>query len=377
MLSPQSININFAEGLDTKTDPWQVSVGKFLSLENSVFDKGKRLTKRNGYKQLLGAVTTPSNLYLTTLNDNLTAVGSSINSYNADTMNWVVRGSYTPLQLSTLPLIRNAINQIQCDSVIAPNGLVCTVYSELQNAIFDYKYVIADSVTGQNIVIPTLIPAVGGGVITGTPRVFMLGTYFIIVFTNVIAGVSHLQYICISSTNPNVSTTPADIASSYIPASTVSWDGVVTNRNLYIAYNTTTGGQAIKITYLSMAAAIAGAGPVTPVTFTGANDRASMMSLCVDATNINFTQIYVSFYSLATTNGYTLAIDGNLNTVFGPQQIITTMTILNLASAAQNGVCTVFSEVSNTYSYDSSIYSNFSRGCGLTLCCCAECGTGV
>ena len=371
-----ALPINFAQGLDTKTDPKQVQMGKFVALQNSIFDKGGLLQKRNGYKELTALVSPAA--YLTTLNDNLTAIGTNIQAYSTGTENWVSRGTIQPMQVSTLPLIRNSINQIQCDAAVAANGLVCTVYSEINNGTKDYKYAIADSATGQNIVAPTLIP-VSSGVVTGSPRVFLIGFYFIIVFTNVISTVSHLQYIAISSNNPSVATTNQDIASVYIPATTLSWDGVVVNSQLFLAYNTTSGGQAVKVTYLTENAASSGAIPTTAVTF--ASRKATMMTLTTDtsqATGINSPSnptVYVSFYDSSGSTGYSLAVDQNLNTLMSPTQIISSGTYLNLTSAAQNGVVRVYGEVSNAYSYDSGIASNYINAIPVTLPATVTTGT--
>lgn len=340
------IPINFTQGLNTKDDPNQIPIGQFLVLKNSVFTKGKRLTKRNGFPEL-PSLPGPAS-YLTTFNGNLTAIGNSIYAYNADTQSWVTKGNYYPLELSTLPLLRNNLNQTQNDSVVAPNGLLCTVYSELNNSTTTYKYVVSDSVTGQNFVAPTLIP-VSSGVVTGSPRVFINGNYFIIVFTNVITGTSHLQFIAVSISNPTIVTANADIASSYISATTVSWDGYVFNNKLFIAYNTTSGGQSIKVTFLDSHLVQS-----TTTTFVGR--KATMMTLTADASS---SFVYVSFYDLSSTTGYTLVVDQNLNTILGPVEIIASGTILNLASAAQNGAGTIFYEVSNAYSYDSGIPSHF------------------
>ena len=358
MIQKQAINLNFAQGLDTKTDPKQVSLGRFLVLENSIFTKGGLLQKRNGYAELASLPNTSSDL-LTTFNGNLTAVGSSILAYNESNQTWVSRGAIAPMQISTLPLIKNSINQIQCDSAISSNGLICTVYSEINAGTTSYKYVIADVSTGQNIIAPVAIP-VTTGTVTGSPRVFVLGIYFIIVFTNVITATSHLQYIAISVNNPSLVTTNADIATSYVSASTVSWDGAVTNNKLFIAYNTTAGGQSVKVAYLTNSLTLIG-----PATFSGS--IATMMSVTVDATNQTRPIVYVSFYDSAGSTGHTLAVDTNLNTVFGPQTTITTTTVLNITSAAQNGVCTVYYEVSNNYSYDSSIPSHFIKSVTVTL----------
>jgi len=351
-LQKQNVSINFSQGLDTKTDSKQVQLGKFLSLENTIFTKGGLLQKRNGYAQLTPLPDT-SYSYVTTLNGNLTAIGPTIAAYSDGIMKWVSRGSIAPMEVSTQVLIRNNLNQTQCDSVVASNGLVCTVYSEDNAGTIDYKYVIADSDTGQNVVVPTLIPA-GGGVVTGSPRVFSLGRYFVIVFTNVISASPHLQFIAISSVNPQPPAAATNIASGYTPASTVSWDGIVSNNNLYLAYDTTAGGQSIKVLYINDALQIS-----PPASFSGYT--ATMMSLAVDTTVSN-PIVYVSFYNSGSSTGYTLGVNYSLQTVFTPQETITSGTVLNLASAAQNGSALIFSEVSNAYGYDSSIPTNYING---------------
>ncbi len=375
-LNKQPININFSQGLDTKTDPFQVSPGKFLGLQNTIFNKGGLLQKRNGYAELPTLLNGSS--YLTTLNGNLTAVGDSISAFSTGSATWVSKGSIQPMQVSTLPIIRNNLNQSQSDSAIALNGLVCTVYTETNAAAVSIKYVIADSITGQNIIAPIVIPT-ASGVPTGSARVFLLGTFFVIVFTNLISGVSHLQYIAISSNNPSVFTANVDIVAAYIPASTLSWDGVVVGQNLYLAYNTTTGGQQIDVTYLSVNAAAQAGSPVAAVTFAGR--KATMMTMTSDTSAASGTNspsnptIYVSFYDSAGSTGYTLAVDQNLNTLMTPTEMITSGAYLNLASVAQNGAVTIYGEVSNNYSYDSSIPTHYVNSVPVTLPATVTTGT--
>lgn len=356
-LTKQAIPINFSQGLDTKQDPKQLSVGKFLRLQNTIFDKGGLLQKRNGYGDLT-ALPDNSSAYITTLNGNLTAIGSSIAAYNAGSSLWVSKGSIEPMSVDTLPLIRNNVTQIQCDAAISSNGLVCTVYSESNAGSVTYKYAVADSVTGQNIVAPIAIP-VSSGTVTGSPRVFILGNHFIIIFTNVITAVSHLQYIAVSTVNPSNVTANADIASAYVSSTTLSWDGVVANNNLYIAYNNTTGGQNIKVTYLTSALS-----QVTGVTFAGS--KATIMSLAADLTIPSSPYIYINFYDSSATNAHTIVVDKNLNTVLAATTTITATTVLNLTSAAQNGSSKIFYEVANNYSYDSGIPSHFVDSVSIT-----------
>jgi hypothetical protein len=356
---PQKTNINvpFAQGLDTKTDPFQVQIGKFLALENSVFDKGGQLRKRNGFPQLTVLPTT-SYSYLTTLNNNLTAFSNNIAAYSSGNDTWIQKGSITPLTLNTLPLIRNNLNQSQCDIAIASNGLACLVYSEVNNGTTVYKYSLQDSTTGQNIVAPTLIPA-GSGAISGSARVWNLDNYFVLCFTNTISASAHLQYVAIPVYNPSTVSANVDIATGYGASSTLSWDGVVANNQLFIGYDTTTGGQSIKVTYLTPNIVASAGPPETPTTFSGR--KATVMSLTAD-TSTNSVAVYVSIYDSSSSTGYVMAVNTNLTSLFNPVEVITSGTILNLSSAAQNGLCTLFYEVSNNYSYDSSIPTHYING---------------
>lgn len=357
MLQKQAIDISFAEGLDTKTDPKRVKMGKFERLVNRIFNKGGLLQKRNGYREL---ATLPAEFsYLTTFNENLTAVGDSITAYNSTASNWVSKGILQPLSVDTMPVIRNNFNQTAVDVVIASSGIACAVYLENNGSSTVNKYVVFDSVTGQNIVAPAVIP-VASGTVSGGMRVFVLGNNFIIVFTNTITATAHLQYVAVNILSPTTVSANTDIANAYITATTLSWDGYVVNDNLYIAYNQTSGGQSIKVTYLSRSLVVA-----TPATF--AARIATMMSVTADITSPSNPAIYVSFYDSASSTGYTLAVDQNLNTLMAPQQIITTGVYLNLTSAAQSGTCKVFGEFSNAYSYDGAIPTNLINTVTVTL----------
>lgn len=348
-LIKQAIDVSFAKGLDTKTDPKRVGLGSFLSLQNSIFTNEGLLQKRNGYG-LLTSLPNTSYSYLTTLNDNLTAVGSSIAAYNNGNQTWVQKGTIAPMSVNTLPLIRNNLNQTACDSTIAPNGLVLTAYLEANGPTITNKYVVSDSITGQNIIQPTIIP-VSSGVVSGGMRTFLLGNNFIIVFTNTISGTAHLQYIAVSTVSPSIVSANADLASSYVAASTLAYDGFVSGNYLYIAYNTSSGGQAVKIATLSSSLILS-----ATVAFTGYT--ATMMSVTVDSTTSSPT-VYLSFYNSGSSTGYTAVLTSVLNVILNPTQIIASGTILNIASAAQNGSCTIFSEVSNAYAWDSALPTNY------------------
>ena len=349
-LQKQSIPFNFAAGLSTKTDPKQISLGQFLSLQNSVFTKGGLLGKRYGYGSL-PSLPNNNSTYLTTFGGNLTALGTSVNAYAAGSQSWVNKGTFQPISLSTLPVVRSSLNQTQCDSVIAPNNFVCTVYTEVNNGVSAYKYVIQDSVTGQNIVAPAVIP-VSSGAVTGSPRVFLLGGSFIVVFTNVISSTSHLQFIAIATNTGAVIKSNTDIASAYVAKTTLSWDGVVVGANLYVAYNLTSGGQAINVTYLTQAFTVA-----TPVAFS--SSICTIMSMCADLTNASKPLIYAAFWDAAGSTGNAVAVDQNLNKLMTATEWLATGSVDNVTCTATAGILTIAYENANVYSYDNTIASNY------------------
>lgn len=341
-LTKQPLTLNFAKGLDTKSDPKQVQFGKFLDLQNSVFDSTGLLQKRNGFADL--AALTSDASYLTAFSGNLTAIGSSFQAYSKGSNTWVNKGYIQPARLSTLPLVRTNTNQTYADTAIAANGFACTVYADNNGSTTSYKYVIADSTTGQNIVAPTVIAATAGGVVTYSPKVFLLDRFFIIVFSANFSGTWSLQYLAISTAAPTATMGPTALAAGYQPVSTVAWDAVVANSNLYFAWATSGGG--VKVAYMTSSLIIA-----TAVNF--ATNPATHMSLCVDTTG-SLPAIWVLYYNDPTTTVKVLVLDTNLNTLAAPG-VLSTITASNITCVAANGTCTILVEEVVAYSYDSAI----------------------
>ncbi len=363
MAKGQPVLINFSQGLNTKTDPWQLPIGQFLVLQNSIFQKGGLLQKRNGYGLLTSQ--NPDSSYVTTLNQNLVSIGTTVNAYSSSLDKFISKGTLSPCSLNTLPLIRNNYNQSQSDTAIA-NGLVLTTFTESDGSTTYYRYVLADEVTGQNIIRPTSIPPVSTGAISGSSRVFVVGNYFVIVSQVLVGGSTFLQYISIPIANYTLVSAPKSVTADVYSAisSNPGWDGVVSDDTLVVAYNTTTGAQGIHVATLTEQQIATNSSTTIIHAFSNAAYIGAIVSICVDTT-VNPSVFYISFWNNSTTNGYTAAVTigfGTITTKFTPQQIITTTTITNLASAAQNNSCLVFSEVSHNYSYDSGIPTHFING---------------
>ena len=362
----QTVTINFSQGLNQKTDPWQLPIGQFLSLKNSRFQQSGLLQKREGYLPLV-PIPPAGTSYLTTLNEGLLAIGSTISADAGALNQFITKGNLQPCSLSVAPIVRNNINQIQADSAIY-NGVLVAVYTSqyssttAQNTV--YSYAVLDAETQQNIIPPASLPVLAGGVISGSSRVFVVAGMFVVISPVVVAGTTYLQYFSIPASNPSqVSAAQNVYAEAYIPlSSNPGWDGVVLpNGTLVVAYNTTTGGQGIHVTSLIPAQIIANQASGLVHSFTNAAYKAGLLSVCADTT-VSPNVVYISFWNPTTSDGYTCAVYTGFGTItnqFTPQKIINSVAVANIASCAQSNVCTVFSEVTNAYSYDATIPSNF------------------
>lgn len=199
----QTVKFGFGDGVDTKTDPWQVPVGKFLSLENMVYSKSQALTKRNGLASTVIPAVSGNN-QVAAFNNGLVSIGGSFQSYSPSTGTWDGNQSFTPATLSVSTLVKNNYDITSIDMAQAANGLQCTVYSAavtFESPIVNLVlYQIIDSISGQTVVQATMINNALSNVIQGDgPRVYVVGGNFVIIYKTS----TTLEYLAIPTANPS------------------------------------------------------------------------------------------------------------------------------------------------------------------------------
>lgn len=344
-IQKQGYNIPFGQGVDTKTDPNQVDASKMLALQNVVFNKGQ-LQKRNGFSDLTTLpVTTQTTL--TTLNDNLLATGSNLYAFSSDTMQWYNQGIIQSVTLQTQALVRNSTSQTAADIAVNSSGLACVVYTDASVAYYN----ISDSITGQVIVARTALPST-----SVHPRVFLLGSYFIITFGATVAASPHLRYIAIPQTMPNSPGAATDIATT-ISSINAAYDGYVANNNLYIAWNGSDGGGAVRVAYLTSTLLVS-----SQHVFAGRT--ADLISVTADISS-STSVIWVSFWDTTSNNGYAAAMNQNLVNILTPTQIITSEELTQITSVATGASLKVYYEIDNDYSF-SSVQSDYIKKLAIT-----------
>lgn len=336
-LNKQAIPINFSQGIDTKADPKQVQMGKFLALQNSVFTKTGALTKRNGFGEITQL---PNDIQttLTTLSGNLLATGSNLYAFSQETDQWLNQGSVQPVSLNVQSILRNSASQSCDDIAVAPSGLACTVY--IENSIA--YYIVVDTSTGQQIVPRTAIENTAT-----TPRVFALGAYFIVTFLSVVSGSPHLRFIAIPTVAPQSPKAAADISTD-VSGTDAGYDAIVANNVLYAAW----AGSANNMHLNSLSPTTL----LTSATKTITGHTASLVSVTADISG-STAVVWLSFWDGTPGTGsgtaYVAGYDHNLTPLPDvPVTNIQTSILLNtMTSVAASGVLTVILDLQNTYDF--------------------------
>lgn len=325
----QTLNIPFAQGLDTKNDPWQIQPGNFLLLENALFQKGNALKKRNGFSSLPDLPTNANGTTLTTYKNNLTAIGSNLYAYSDASDQWIDKGRTQPISLSAQSTARTAYSITAVDSAVSANNLVCTVFLDGDGV---WKYTITSSETGETLV---NITAIASG--ANQARVHSLGNFFIVTFFRPGPPV-RLSYIAIPVSNITSVTGPTDI-SSVVASVTTGYDAHVINNTLYVAWN---DGANIRVTRLSSTLQ-------QGTTLQIAGYTATRVSVTGYLPSAGLPTIWVTAYN--GLNGYSWSIDSALSTPSAARHTIVNTVGTQLTTIADAVKLNLLFQVTNTYSY--------------------------
>lgn len=349
-LTKNNLDISFAQGLDTKTDSKRVTPGKFLALNNSVFQKGGLLSKRNGFGNLPPLPTTDTKT-LTTFGGSLTAIGTSLSNYTPENKTWYNKGDTVAVGTVATPLVRSATSQSQQDVAIDSSGLVCSVWADSDGTA---KYQINDTHNSQIVV-----PSVSLGATSGQARVFILGKYFIITYLVTSGGNTLLQFIGVPIQNVFSPTSPATIGLQ-VNSLTAGYDGYVANNMLYVAWYDV--APAIKIATVNSALLV-----TSPTVLVGA--KADYLSVTAD-TSTPSPVIWVTYWNSTTNNLSTAIFSSTLALVHAPIILANDANVKAIGTLAADMALTVFYQDSNTYSYAPNHESDF-----LRTTTCTQAGT--
>lgn len=182
-LAKQVIGFPFAQGIDTKTDPKSVLAGRLVALENALFTRPGRLSKRNGFRSLGRLITGTSDrledgqALLTFKSELLSAASSTLYSYEAQSETWVEKGAIDSPRVTTRPVSRSSVELKSQDSATHPDGLQAFAWEGSSGYVY---YSVVDSVTGQVIVADATLATAAR-----KPRVLVFGNRFVFIWLSV------------------------------------------------------------------------------------------------------------------------------------------------------------------------------------------------
>jgi hypothetical protein len=167
-LPRQNITIPLGVGIDTKTDPKQVAIGKLSVLENGVFTKLKQVQKRFALSPIvqtvLGGSSISSAKQVASLQGELlTADGTYLYGYSPNRNTWVIKGNLNGATVESYGISRGVDNRHYVDSAYT-SGFLIIAWEEFDattgssNGIFA---TVLDATTRRPIVNESTITASG------------------------------------------------------------------------------------------------------------------------------------------------------------------------------------------------------------------------
>lgn len=294
-LQKQQVTVNFSQGLDTKTDPWQVPIGNFLELENSVFNKQGLLQKRNGFLEI-GNPNDSSVSYIANYNNDIVAVGDNLYAYNDQLNSFVNKGAFYPSSVTTQVASSDYFNKIQADSVKAPNGLILTTYVQSTGSSLAVYYLVQNSETGQVVLNPTLVTGISPATVTGLAKAYLYQNYFILLFTTTNGATDYIEYLAINWTSLTISgqaaiTSVFDAPPAGLGGTGVYFDAIEADGLLFVAFNAS-GGNGVYCAALTPSLGVYAGVQID------ASSQLTVIGSCADAVNAYFV-----YYNSATNIG--------------------------------------------------------------------------
>lgn len=163
MLESQNITINFAQGVDQKTDPKQIIPGKFRKIDNGDLLKTGAVSTRPGLSTLTSPIeklgtNLTSGVALATYHDELISFnGTTAFSRNQANSNWTNKGGVSSVLTKNFQVIKNEYQQSNPNMAIE-QGIECQAWEDSRGGV---RYSLIDFDTGNRIVSDQLVHLYG------------------------------------------------------------------------------------------------------------------------------------------------------------------------------------------------------------------------
>ena len=305
-LARQNFTLKFGQGLDTKTDPKQVDVGKLIELENATFQSTNRLTKRPGTEELAATTKPAQGNAIASYRDELVVMdGKSLYSYGKQFDNLISKGTKAAISVTAESIIKNSYQQTSPDSCLL-NGLSAYAWDDSQGGV---HYSVFDNVTQQLILSNQEIAG------ASTPKVVRLGTKIAILYIES-GATDYLKAHLIDSTAPTAAPTTITLYSS--AAGVAFYDASTDSTGGYVYFAVSNDNGDLQVARVSDTNVVTG-----PISLVAGAGRVAMV--------LGAFGNYVVGYSTSTAIRY-VTVDAAVTTLGSPVTIETIAGVVNLTA---------------------------------------------
>ena len=207
MIQKQTIALPFVSGLDTKTDPKLLESPKLRLLQNGLFTKPGRLSKRNGYTTLTSSAVSGSltsiEAHGTFKNELLSFQGDKVYGYSEQIGKHVSKGTVSSVSSDIVYVSANPSTYQNAD--YATNGGITVYAFDSQNQNGDPVNVYAaifDESSQTFIAAETILNTSGGSNEASKPVVVSMGQYIYVFYGFYNGSVGSLRYRRLSLADP-------------------------------------------------------------------------------------------------------------------------------------------------------------------------------
>lgn len=223
-------------GLDTKTDPKEVALGRLTTASNVYMPNAKRLNKRFGQAQLSTSIAntqtsiTAATSLGTRQNELLLFDGAQLYTYGTQGANWITKGALTELNLTSTQVVQNSASR---SAVTCYNrgGIELYAWEDSRGGV---RYSVRDSTSGAFYVADTLVDAGAS-----RPQIVFTGSYLILLYA--VGNSINARLLAIAAPGAGLGN-PTNLASNYLaggPYTVTSLVGGANSGRFFLVYSTT------------------------------------------------------------------------------------------------------------------------------------------
>jgi len=315
-LIKQKISFPLTEGINTKIDPNQKPLGTMENLENVVFTKPGKISKRTGYDlvntKLIDDTVIQDAQRLTTYKNELCMFNSTnLYSYSMSTDQWTNQGTVSNIFPRTRSIIRNTYEQSNIDSLHVL-GLNIFAWEDSRNGI---HVSIIDEATGSELLSDTKITSTGI-----KPKIEFIGNNIYFFY---IDG-TDIKYRKVNSIKPETIEAEVVAISSDVNATNKNYDAASSNDQIFIIWNSSAA--TLKTTTIFSDDSIE-----TPI-----EDSGESPSGCIDLEVDPNGRLLISYYN-GTDVKFLIKAFNLLANILAPQTVETIANIVNVTTNSTDG----------------------------------------